>query len=72
VLVSHNPTELVLLCDRVLVLSRRPPHIAGVVEIDLSRPRGFAEAMNGPRFGELERQIKVLFAEARERCECAA
>ena len=39
VMVSHDIEELVELCDRVIVLTKRPAKIAGIVEIDLDRPR---------------------------------
>lgn len=39
VLVSHDIEELVEICDRVIVLTVRPAKVAGVVKIDLERPR---------------------------------
>jgi NitT/TauT family transport system ATP-binding protein len=39
VLVSHDIEELVEICDKVIVLTARPSRIAGVVKIDLKRPR---------------------------------
>ena len=39
VMVSHDIEELVELCDRIIVLTKRPAKIAGVVEVDLDRPR---------------------------------
>lgn len=39
VMVSHDIEELVELCDRIIVLTKRPAKIAGVVEVDLERPR---------------------------------
>ncbi len=39
VMVSHDIEELVELSDRVIVLTKRPVRIAGIVEIDLERPR---------------------------------
>ncbi len=39
VMVSHDVEELVELCDRIIVLTRRPVRIAGVIEVDLERPR---------------------------------
>lgn len=37
--VTHNVDEAVFLSDEILVLSRRPAHIASVFKVDLDRPR---------------------------------
>ena len=39
ILVSHNVEEIIELADKVVVLSGRPAHVAGVLRIDLPRPR---------------------------------
>jgi ABC-type nitrate/sulfonate/bicarbonate transport system, ATPase component len=39
VMVSHDIEELVELSDRIIVLTKRPARIAGIVEVDLDRPR---------------------------------
>jgi len=39
VLVSHDIEELVEICDKVTVLTTRPSKIAGIIKIDLKRPR---------------------------------
>ncbi len=39
VMVTHNVEEAVYMSDYVVVLSRRPSKILGIVEIDLRRPR---------------------------------
>ncbi|MCC6023410.1 MAG: ABC transporter ATP-binding protein [Thaumarchaeota archaeon] len=39
VMVSHDIEELVELSDRIIVLTKRPAKIAGIVEVDLDRPR---------------------------------
>lgn len=39
VIVSHDVEELVELCDRIIVLTRRPVKIAGMVKVNLERPR---------------------------------
>ncbi len=38
-MVSHDVEELVELCDRIIVLTKRPAKIAGIVEVNLERPR---------------------------------
>ena len=39
VMVSHDIEELVELSDRIIVLTKRPVKIAGIIEIDMERPR---------------------------------
>jgi NitT/TauT family transport system ATP-binding protein len=39
VMVSHDIEELVELSDRIIVLTKRPAKIAGIIEVDLDRPR---------------------------------
>jgi len=38
-MVSHNVEEIVELSDKVEVMSPRPGHVVGEVDIDLQRPR---------------------------------
>ena len=39
IFVTHSISESVFLSDRVIVLSKRPAKIKGIIEINLSRPR---------------------------------
>ena len=39
ILVSHNVEEIIELADKVVVLSGRPARVAGVLTVDLPRPR---------------------------------
>lgn len=39
IMVSHNVEEIIELSDKVVVLSPRPAHVVGEVNIDLQRPR---------------------------------
>jgi NitT/TauT family transport system ATP-binding protein len=39
ILVSHNVEEIIELADKVVVLSGRPAHVVGEIEVDLPRPR---------------------------------
>ncbi len=47
ILVTHDVDEAVLLSDRVSVLSPRPGHIVGTLDIDLPRPRSLDSASTG-------------------------
>lgn len=46
VVVSHNLTDTVLLCDRIVVLSARPATILDVISVDLPRPRRFSSRLD--------------------------
>ena len=58
---SSSPTigEAVFLSDRVFVMTPRPGRLAGVVEIDLPRPRQ-TEMMREPRYSELVFDIRHM------------
>ena len=59
--VTHNISEAVFLSDRVVVMTRRPGRIAGVVDVTLPRPREL-EAVTSPEFQALVRQARDLLA----------
>lgn len=39
IMVSHNAEEIIELSDKVIVMSKRPAHVAGELKIDIPRPR---------------------------------
>lgn len=51
--ITHNLEEAVYLAERVIVLSQKPAKIKAEFEIDLPRPRNFAD----PKFIEIRKQI---------------
>jgi NitT/TauT family transport system ATP-binding protein len=59
IFVTHSISEAVFLSTRVVVMSPRPGQVAGLVDVDLPRPRG-ADTREQPRFAELIRDVRRL------------
>jgi NitT/TauT family transport system ATP-binding protein len=57
--VTHNIQESVFLSDRVVVMTERPGRIAGIVQVDLPRPRD-PDLVTRPEFQELVRQTRAF------------
>jgi len=65
VFVTHSISEAVFLSTRVVVMSPRPGRIAGIVPIDLPRPRS-VETREAPRYFELVTQVRELLRQRGE------
>jgi hypothetical protein len=66
ILVTHTISEAVFMADRVHILSANPGRVAGVVDVDLPRPRRI-DLMKSPRFNALENAVRqVLFDDEEE------
>ncbi|HEY7270588.1 MAG TPA: ABC transporter ATP-binding protein [Dehalococcoidia bacterium] len=59
IFVTHSVAEAVLLSDRVVVMTPQPGRIAGMVDVDLPRPRT-EETEAGAEFIELTARIRAL------------
>ena len=59
IFVTHNIQEAVFLSDRVYVITPRPGRVAGVVDVDLPRPRGLDLVTTEP-FQRLAREVRRL------------
>jgi NitT/TauT family transport system ATP-binding protein len=57
--VTHSISEAVFLSTRVVVMSRRPGRIAGIVSVDLAQPRT-VETREDPRYFELVTEVREL------------
>lgn len=57
--VTHNIEEALILSDQVVVLSKHPGELLGVVEVDLPRPRT-ADLIGNPRFVDKINQVRGL------------
>ncbi len=56
-LVTHDISEAILLCDRVIVFSHRPAHVAREIKIPLPRPRSAVHSRSTPEFQQLYEEI---------------
>jgi NitT/TauT family transport system ATP-binding protein len=61
-LVTHDVEEAVFLADAVLVMTPRPGRVAGIVRVDVPRPRGL-EQKSSPAFVECVRRVRELLVE---------
>jgi NitT/TauT family transport system ATP-binding protein len=65
-LITHAVAEAVFLADRVYVMTPRPGAIAGVLEIDLPRPRTTLLA-EPPQFGAHQARLRELLRERQDK-----
>ena len=58
VFVTHDIGEALFLSDKVMVMSARPGTVADMVDVDIPRPRNFAEVESDERFWAMRRRIR--------------
>lgn len=56
IFVTHNIEEAVYLAERILVMTQKPTRIKEEVNVDLPRPRNYAD----PKFAEIRRYVTDL------------
>jgi NitT/TauT family transport system ATP-binding protein len=61
-MVTHSIREAIFLADRVIISRPRPGEVAGVVPIDLPRPRTW-EMENWPEFAARKREVRACLGD---------
>jgi len=61
-MVTHNVEEAALLADRVVVLSARPGRVAGIVPVDLPRPRSPA-LLTSSQLQEIAARLRAVLSQ---------
>ncbi|MEZ0346755.1 MAG: ABC transporter ATP-binding protein [Infirmifilum sp.] len=58
IMVTHSVDEAIMMADRLMVLTARPAKIAGIIEVNLPRPRD----RRSPEFQKLEDRVYELIS----------
>ena len=66
VLVTHDVEEAIYMGDRIVVLSRRPTHVAREIQVQLPRPRDQIETRESSRFLEIRHEVLSLIRRERQ------
>ena len=61
VFVTHDLTEAICLADEVVVMSRGPGTVRGVVPVPIPRPRDIVSVMESHEFSKLYAELWELF-----------
>ena len=61
VFVTHDLTEAICLADEVVVISRGPGTVRGILPIPIERPRDIVSVLESRQFNELYRELWDLF-----------
>jgi NitT/TauT family transport system ATP-binding protein len=72
VLVTHDVEEAIYMGDRIVVLSRRPAHVACEIAVGLPRPRDQIETRESPRFLEIRHEVLSLIRRERRGADPAS
>ena len=62
-LVTHDVSEAIVLCDRVLIFTKRPARVKAEFRIDFERPRSAVELRSSRQFQEFHQAIWQELAE---------
>jgi NitT/TauT family transport system ATP-binding protein len=59
IFITHSIAEAIFLSDRVIAMTARPGRIAGILDVDLPRPRELS-IINTDRFGRYAEHLRAL------------
>ena len=68
VIVSHDINECVSLCDKIVVLTKRPAHVLEIIRIDLNKSMSPLQRRECQAFPEYFKKIWKLLEDKNERC----
>jgi ABC-type nitrate/sulfonate/bicarbonate transport system ATPase subunit len=63
--ITHDVEEAVFLSDRVAVMGGPPGRILALVDVEIERPRSYAEVVTSPEFVRVKHEILDVIAEKR-------
>lgn len=64
-MISHDVDDAVFLSDKIIIISKRPSKVIGVIKVDLPRPRKL-DIIGSEKFQEIRRIVITKFLDAQK------